>query len=48
MWRLLSDAKPPKNVPKDLIARYIPGDLTDVVEGIPDIGGQKVGRDSGA
>ena len=45
--KLLADAKIPKNIPQNLISRYLSDDRTEVVDGFADVLGGEVGREAG-
>ena len=43
----LSDTKPRKNIPQQVVRADLAGDLAQVVEGAPDVHRDEVGRDAG-
>ena len=46
-WVLFSDAKIPKNIPQNLISRYLSDDAAEVVDCFADVLGGEVGREAG-
>ena len=46
MTMLLTDAEIPKNIPQNLISRYLADDRAEVVDGFADVLGGEVGREA--